>query len=612
MVNRSLSRVCCLAWFAVGCLTMAAFSADRSADRQAAIAAARQIDMHVHRVLQQADIEPNAPLTDEQFLRRVYLDVIGRIPTHAEARAFLDSTHSDKRARLIDDLLDSEGYVSNFYNYYADILRIQTRLNNNVPGEPYIDWLKTALRENRHWDDMVRELITAEGYIWENGAAGYYLRDAGMPLDNLSNTVRIFLGTQLGCAQCHDHPFDKWTQYEFYEMAAFTTGIQTRTRGNIDYRELRRKAGDLDPRQQQVIRRLVRPLRFKVHEQPKRVLRLPEDYKYDDAKPKDKVEPMTIFGHAPELTSQSDRVDLFADWLTGRDNPRFAMTIANRLWAKLFGHGIVHPVDDVRDDSLNTNPKLLEYLSSQMVVYDFDLKQYLRMVLNSRAYQRAATRIELDPEKPYYFPSPTLRRMTAEQVWDSLLTLRVENLDIQKGVSRLGRLAAAPVIAEMDTDELIAVAKNPRKLRAMVRGEMDPAMMRMAMQARRGGGNQYVRASELTSPARPGHFIRTFGQSDREQIEAATTEPSITQALQLLNGEIDRQLTRRDAVLYKTVDAASGTRAKIDALWLSILTRQPTHTERRLAEQEIAAHEKQGYANLVWALLNTREFLFIQ
>ena len=578
-------------------------------------AAARQVDLLVEQGLRAQKAQPNPRISDEQFVRRVYLDVIGRVPTLDEARRFLDSADRDKRAKLIDQLLDSPGYVSNFYNYYADILRIQTRLNNNVPGQPYIDWLKDSLRQNKHWDVMVRELLTAEGYIWDNGAAGYYLRDVGMPLDNLSNTVRIFLGTQLGCAQCHDHPFDKWSQLEFYEMAAFTYGVQTRSRGgNVNLRELRREARSMDPSEQRVLRRLVRPLSFKVEEKSYKQLRLPDDYKYDDAKPKQKVEPATVFGETVSMSKDDSRTQVFAAWVTSKKNPRFAMTIANRLWARLMGVGIINPVDDIRDDSENVNPVLLEYLTARMIAGDFDLKQYLRLVLNTQTYQRQASRLELRPDQLYYFPGPALRRMTAEQVWDSLLTMVVDEVDTRTGRPDF-RLALAPKLAQMNGDELIALAKNPQKLRQMTREEAGPMMMQ-AMQMRRKGGSRgsdkYLRASELPSPAPPGHFLREFGQSDREQIEASTTEPTLTQALQLLNGQIDQQLIKKTSVLYRHVDAAAGDDAKIDTLWLSILSREPSSNERRLAEREIADHGRDGYANLVWALLNTREFLFIQ
>ncbi|MBT4866209.1 MAG: DUF1549 domain-containing protein, partial [Planctomycetaceae bacterium] len=158
--------------------------------------ASRQIDKLIEADYAKHKIDPNPLTSDELFVRRIYLDVVGRIPSHDETVAFLDSTDSKKRSALIDELLDSEGYVSHQFNYWADLLRLQSRMRY-APAQPYLEFVKTSLRENKPYDQFVRELITAEGYTWDNGAAGYYLRDVGMPLDNMSNTAQVFLGTQL-------------------------------------------------------------------------------------------------------------------------------------------------------------------------------------------------------------------------------------------------------------------------------------------------------------------------------------------------------------------------------------------------------------------------------
>ena len=154
------------------------------------------------------------------------MDIAGRIPTFSELSEFLESENEDKRAQLIDELLESEGYVSSYYNFWADILRVKSRGRRTIMVS-YQEWIKDSLRENLAYDKFVRELITSEGYVWDDPAVGYYLRDAGMPLDNMSNTAQVFLGTRMQCAQCHDHPFDKWTQKEYYHMAAYTIGLQS-------------------------------------------------------------------------------------------------------------------------------------------------------------------------------------------------------------------------------------------------------------------------------------------------------------------------------------------------------------------------------------------------
>ena len=169
------------------------------------------------------------PAADEVFLRRVWLDLAGRAPTGAEAAAFLDDPDPRKRAKLIDALLASEAHVSHAFNQWADILRLKSRYTNtaNVVPAAYARWLRESLRTNKPYDRFVREMLSAKGLAWDDGAVGYYLRDPGMPLDNLALTSRVFLGTRIECAQCHDHPFDQWKQTQFYRLAAYTYGNQT-------------------------------------------------------------------------------------------------------------------------------------------------------------------------------------------------------------------------------------------------------------------------------------------------------------------------------------------------------------------------------------------------
>ena len=173
-------------------------------------AAAKEVDRLVNAVLKENGVAPNPPIDDATFVRRAYLDIAGRIPTIEEAENFHGSTYGRKREQLIRDLLESDGHVSHAFNFWADILRINSGLGNNArqAEAAYQLWVRDAIEKNMPYGDFVRELIAARGQIWDNGAVGYYIRDRGMPLDNMSNTVRVFLGTRLECAQCHNHPFD--------------------------------------------------------------------------------------------------------------------------------------------------------------------------------------------------------------------------------------------------------------------------------------------------------------------------------------------------------------------------------------------------------------------
>jgi hypothetical protein len=623
-------------------------------------AASRQIDKLVEAGYAKHKIKPNPLASDEVFLRRIYLDVIGRIPSFEEASAFLNSTDPDKRSKLIDRLLDSEGYVSHQFNYWADLLRIQTR-NRYAPAQPYIDFVKDSMRDNKPYDQFVRELLTAEGYTWDNGAAGYYLRDPGMPLDNMSNTIQVFLGTRLVCAQCHDHPFDSWTQMQYYQMAAFTYGINTRDRSNPKYVELRkmRRDSDMDREVYRSANRILRPLAYRVNETD-RQLRLPAEYAYPDAKPKSVVAPATIFGEKLTVKPGESRKEVFARWLTSPKNPRFTTTIANRLWKRVMGVGVIEPVDDFRNGAEPSNPELMDFLNRQMTDQKYDLKQYYRVLFNTKTYQREVTRGDRDEEQPYYFPGPVLRRLSAEQLWDSLLVMTIPDVEERKGAPpRYGRYTDGEDLVDMDMKQIMEMARVEAKRRkaqvkfnemtrdlqkemrvALKKGDTETAgrlrekinkirqevygadvnrRARRARQARqretdprwKGFSRDLVRASEIESPARPGHFLRQFGQSDRESIENASTEASVPQILTLLNGPMYNQLANRNSVLSRHLASANGPEEKLEVLFLSILSRRPTEREKELVLPHLQRGGK-GTGDAIWALLNMRQFMFVQ
>ena len=586
-----------------------------SSTRSKAVASAAKIDSLIEANYAKYKVTPNPVATDEQFIRRVYLDISGTIPSYKQVRAFAGNSDPEKRSKIIDTLLGQSGYASNFYNYWTDILRLKDgQLTNNVPGRPYCEWVKESLESNKPYDKFVYEMLTAEGKIWENPAAGYILRDAGMPLDAMNNTVRIFLGTQIGCAQCHDHPFDRWTQKEFYEMAAFTFGTSTRRGandkmfggGNVinKLREDMKKVDEKFDGGGKYNRYLQGNLAEVFDNNAK--LALPHDYQYDNGKPKQVVAPKTLFGPpATVKPGESPRVT-FAKWLTSPENPRFAKTIANRLWKKSFGVGLIEPIDDIKDDSQPENPELLAYLTSEMVRLKFDVKEYLRIVCNTKAYQREATHVEVNLADDYHFPGPVLRRMTAEQVWDSFVTLAVFKPDEYQ--MEPARVEAKILNVDLSKATAEEIYKRDQELRG---GDL-----KKSRDARKKDyeykGQLLVRASELESPQKPGHFLRQFGQSDREAIEVSSEDGSVPQVLQMFNGPITHMLLEPESLMYKNVTSEKSPESRIDVIFQSILARKATPEERAAAMTEIRTHGDAGYGNVIWALLNTREFLFIQ
>lgn len=627
----------------------------------------QRIDELVEAGLKEQGMQANSPTDDAVFLRRVYLEIVGRIPNLEEARSFFQSSALRKRRDLIDRLLDSDGYVSREFHYWADLLRAQSRLRN-APGQPYLDWIKNSLRENKPYDQMVRELIQAEGYVWENGAAGYYLRDAGMPLDHMANTFQVFLGTQLVCAQCHDHPYDEFTQLDYYRQAAYIFGVKTTDREMLkEYRKINRRLSgseDIDPEVQQMARRMIRPLRYRVNETNAK-LKLPDDYQYDDAKPKSVVKPGVLFGDKIELDREESHRDGYAAWLTSPENPRFATVIANRLWKRVMGVGLIEPVDDLTDGYSASHPKLMNYLTEMMIHLQFNLRDYLRVLYNTQTWQRNVSTEEWKKGSPYYYPGPLLKRMSAEQLWDSIIGLIVRDVDERQGRPNQNQryYIQAEQLAGMSAEEILTLAakqtqvnrlrnqqlqkrrtlqqqinvakrnQDSETLRRLQReqaalnkktrlaGKNATSQQRRQERSRRSDSDdprwrgipaELVRASKLPSPAPARHFLRQFGQSDRETIENANDEANVPQILTLLNGPIHFHLWKPNSLFRRTADSRRGAGELLDAIYLTILTRYPSSEERTLLLPELNKNPRTAAKDLAWVLLNTRQFAFIQ
>lgn len=559
---------------------------------------AAKIDNFVADHLRKKGLKANPSLSDELFVRRIYLDTTGTIPTAKQAANFVNSTQANKRQQLIDQLLNSPGYASHQYNYWANVMRVVDRPNGTTYLRPYVEWMKENFRKNVPFDVWVRQMITAEGKPWENPATGYLLRDTGMPLDNLANTTRIFLGTRIGCAQCHNHPFDTWTQKEFYELAAFFGGVQTR-----DYRKTN-YVPDLNSKKEEdeiyTMRRLVQNNRSRVWDNEQKQLRYPKDYAYMNAKPGQVVATGVLFGKDSASKGEKRRVT-FAKWLT-HGNDRFATTVANRMWKKAFGVGLIEPVDDMNDQTQAVIPELMTFLASEMKRVKYDLKEFQRIIFNTRIYQRESTYEPYDPTVEYAFTGPILRRMTAEQVWDSLLTLTIYRPDELLRPDDQGFIDTLAIKPGTTADMLQQQAVRHD---AAVKAERD--LEREFMYK----GSVLRRASEQAQPLPDSHFLRQFGQSDRKIVANSTEEGNVPQLLALFNGPVTHMMLEEGSVVYDELVKADDKR-KIELIFFSLLSRPPSSAERGTAAKEIRESGRAGYGNVIWALLNTREFLFIQ
>ena len=610
---------------------------DRSRRPQVAEAAG-EIDRLLAKHWKEHQVSGSTPLDDSQFVRRIYLELAGRIPTFDETVRFLDSKSATKRAGLIDDLLESPDAVSHTYNFWADILRLAERPQKDVFFEPYLDWVKRSIAANRPYDEWVHEMLTADGKIWENPAVGFQLRDKGMPLPYVDNTVRVFLGTQIGCAQCHDHPFDSWTQHQFYELAAFTSGTRTRLGGMPEkkpgltkeemkqaMKESRQKNAEAFRQIKEITKQAQEQIRAKkadnglrlfinanltsVSSQPGKLL-LPHDYKYDDDKPLAAVSPKVLWGDIPADAESLDRRSQFAAWLTSRDNRQFARTIANRMWRKVMGVGLVEPIDDFREDNPASNPELLEHLTDLVLALDFDLREFVRVLVSTSAYQRRAVLHDPTSPSPFHFTGPALKRLTAEQLWDSIVVLIAHNAwAFQRPTS-----AAFEKAAEIDLTAAGTSYETVEKAYNSFQDAYGIRQYRNRLQRQYGfQGQVLVRASELPTPLPLGHFLRQFGQSDRESIEGGRTVATVPQILSMFNGPITHSMLVPGSVIHDEV-MSHEPRQAVDVIFLAILSHRPSAEDRAFATQEIQSADtpQAGVGNLIWALLNTREFIFIQ
>jgi hypothetical protein len=733
-------------------------------------AKAAQIDKLVDENLARHKIQPNAPASDEVFVRRIYLDIVGRIPTLKETTDFLADKATDKRAKLIESLLASDGYVQNFYNYWADILRLRSQLsvgNSQPAGAAYSNWLRQTLAQNKPYDAMVREMVTADGKTYENGAVGFYLRDYNMPLDNMAVTTQVFLGTSMVCAQCHNHPFDKWTQMDYYQLAAHTYGM-TGTNGLSNpmlasiftggygmkgekgkkNKDSTAKLDALLP--EGVVRKdlgramseILRPLRYNtvLDQSDRRQLTLPHDYQYTDAKPKSVVAPFIPASFSKDgkiVKDDSKPVEAYASWMTSKDNPRFTTVIANRLWKKAMGQGLIEPVDEITDSTVPSNPKLMTFLEHTMKDLNYDMKAYLALIFNSAAYQRAAHTQDVELGEIYHFPGPLLRRMTAEQIWDSMVALykpnpdapsieaqierdsivrRIEWLDRSLNALTPEELAKATAAIALKQKELSdSVRKAQEKLTAATEAKdedaireakriisnqrrdldraaeeivysagfkkfaqlaregkleeqvKDPAFAKEIASAIRGKegadlsldealsiynrglrarlteqqkarfkrdaeslkadtkeelaalkawenyrDSTMLRAADLRSPAPNGHFLREFGQSDRELVENANDDATVGQALMLLNGRTFTNLMNPYTMISRAIRKTDSAEETIDRIYLALFSRKASQEEKSVLLPVVGNNSLTGKGDALWAALNTRQFYFIQ
>ena len=353
--------------------------------RESPLAPANYVDELVYAKHKKLRITAATPSTDEVFLRRAYLDVVGVLPTTDEARAFLSDETPDKRNRLIETLLDRPEFIDLWAMKWAELLRVRTSDTLDAKGmHRYNDWLRQALQSNKPMDELTRELLTAEGGNFSSPAANFYLVESE-PKMMAENVAQVFMGVQIKCAQCHNHPFERWTMDDYYSFSAF-------------FAQVGRKESS-DPRE------------TIIYNSRSGEVKNPRDGKV--------MQPKFLGAAVPELEGR-DRRAVLAEWLTSGDNPWFAKNIANRVWEQFFGQGIVDLPDDVRVSNPPSNPQLLDELGRRLVAYRYDLRLLIRDICTSNTYQMSTQAPPESAQDTRNFAYAQVRRLPSEILLDAI------------------------------------------------------------------------------------------------------------------------------------------------------------------------------------------------
>jgi hypothetical protein len=520
---------------------------------------------------------PAAPLTtDEEFVRRVFLDVTGKLPAPDQVRGFVRSKDPEKRAKLIDALLSSPDHARNWARYWRDVIRFHaTNPNPRLVGYAELEtWLTEQWARNRPWDEIAQELITATGRNDQNGAVGFALAQQAQPVELAGEVARVFLGVQIQCAQCHDHPTDAWKRRQFHEFASFFAGLRAR------------RAPGQGPSQA--------PPVFEVVAQGRPSYTMP-DLK-DPQKPVP-VAPRFFLASASETIAgdlpSAQRRALAAAYITGQDNPWFAKSFVNRIWAALMGEGFYNPVDDLGPTRTANAPEVIDLLASQWRNGGYDVRWLFRTILNTRTYQRAVRATNsASGRTPFAASCPS--RLRADQLLDAL-------------AQALGLPLDGTAVAE----------RAPGKGKSPGKGQGQGSQ---PVQARGTAGPNAppVRAGKQAgaNPAPPRRDLRNqfstlFGIDPSTPAEEVLG--TIPQALFLMNSPpINRAIQARPGTLLGEVLArAPNDRAALEAIYLRVLARRPNAKEIQTCGRylDLVGDRREAFEDVLWCLINSTEFL---
>jgi hypothetical protein len=486
------------------------------------------VDREWAKALETAKVPASPEADDAEFLRRASLDLTGRIPTYERTVAFLASTDPNKRRELVDELLASREFGVNFGQKWRLLIMPRDTGSSKQPADRFTPWLADQLAADRPWSEIVTELLTTEGDFFRDASATLFLanNEESSPKPSLlaASVGRLFLGVQVGCAECHNHPFAEWTQDEFWGLAAFFGRVRKKSKGDARLTE--------DPPENAA----------------RVVFVVPEGAGKFSGQA---VAPRFLNGGSPEVTETTSLRPALAAWLTSRENPYFAKATVNRIWAQLFGRGIVQPVDDFRAENAPSHPELLNALAREFVESGFEVKHILRAICNSRAYQRTSRPLPENEADTTLFSRAAVKVMAPEMLYDSLhVVLNTRTKPVERG------------------------GKKP---------------------------NGFV----LTIEPRDA-FVRSFARSAEVDLGEQFAY-GVPQLLRLLNAP---EYNILPPFIADQIGAGTSQVKLIETLYLVALSRWPTSQEVERMQRLMGTNAtEQSYAGALWVLLNSSEFV---
>lgn len=484
------------------------------------------VDTLIHNKLKKLRVVPSEVCSDAEFLRRASLDICGVMPTIEEFNTFVADKDPKKRDKLVDQLLNRKEFVEMWVMKWSELLQIRT-VNNRISYKSallYYNWLQERIASNVPLDKMVQELLGSTGGTFANAATNYYENERDT-LKVAENVAQVFMGMRIQCAQCHNHPFDRWTMDDYYSFAAFFSQVG--------------RKGSEDPRESIIYNRGSGEVRHMVDNRV--------------------MQPKFLGGAQPEVKGKDRRVVL-ASWLASDENPYFAANLSNIVWAHFFGKGIINEVDDVRISNPPVNPELLDELAKRFTDYNYDFKKLVRDICTSRTYQLSTQTNPSNENDLTNFSHAHPRRLRAEVLLDCISQ----------------------------------VTSAPNKFRGLPLG---------------------ARAVQIADGNTTNYFLTTFGRAKRDTVCSCEVrmEPSLSQALHLLNGDTVNSKIVQGKFVDSRIKAGKKPLEIVDEMYISCLTRKPTDKEYSTLVQvldENKKDEQNALNDIFWSLLNSREFIF--